>query len=110
MIATFWMCIAAVILAAVLDIAANVLVARSEGFSVKRYGFGALGLVFLAFTCLAFAVRGLDLSVAYAMWGALGVLGTSLMGWLFLGQRLRAPAWLGIALVAGGISLLHLGG
>ena len=31
----------------------------------------------------------MDLAVAYSMWGSLGILGTSLCGWLFLRQRLK---------------------
>lgn len=100
--------IGAVILAALLDVAANLLLARSNGFRNRKYGLAAIALVMLAFTCLAFAVRGLDLPVAYAMWGGFGIIGTSAIGWLVLGQHLNAQAWLGMALLIGGISLLHL--
>lgn len=100
--------LAAVILAAVLDVAANIMLARSEGFTRRLPAFGALALVALAFTCLAYATRGMDLAVAYAMWGGFGILGTSLGGWALLGQRLTASAWLGMLLLMGGIAALHL--
>jgi spermidine export protein MdtI len=103
-----WAFIGAVILAAVLDIAANLLLTKSRGFTVMRYSISALVLVGLAFTCLAFAVQGMDLAVAYAMWGAFGILGTSLGGWALFGQRLKGKAWVGIAMLIGGISILHL--
>lgn len=97
----------AVVVAAALDIVANLLLARSEGFRLRKWGFTALVMVGLAFTALTVAVRGMDLAVAYAMWGGFGILGTSIGGWLLFGQRLRPCAWFGILLLIGGISVLH---
>lgn len=97
----------AVLVAAALDIVANLLLARSDGFKKRLWGFAALGMVGLAFTALTVAVKGLDLAVAYAMWGGFGILGTSIGGWLLFGQRLRPCAWLGIALLVAGITALH---
>lgn len=97
----------AVAVAAALDIVANLLLARSKGFRLRKWGFTALVMVGLAFTSLTVAVRGMDLAVAYAMWGGFGILGTSIGGWLLFGQRLRPCAWLGIILLVGGISVLH---
>lgn len=65
-------------------------------------------LVGLAFYCLSLAVRQLDLSVAYALWGALGLLGTSLGGWLLLRQRLAPSAFAGMGLLVCGMVLLRL--
>lgn len=96
-----------VLCAAVLDVLANLLLARSEGFRRRLIGLLALLGVGLAFYCLSLAVRTLDLSVAYAMWGAFGILGTSLGGWLFFRQRLRPCAVAGLALLMLGMVLLH---
>ena len=104
-----WTFITAVILAAGLEIAANFLLSKSAGFSRLRFGFGALAMVGLAFTCLAYAVRGMDLAAAYALWGGFGILGTSIGGWALLGQRLRLSAWAGMALLIAGMGFLHLG-
>lgn len=98
-----------VLLAAGLDVVANLLLARSDGFRRRGLGAAALLAVGLAFVALSFAVRSMDLAVAYALWGGFGILGTSLGGWAFFGQRLRPCAWAGIALLLGGIALLHLG-
>lgn len=97
-----------VIIAAALDVSANLLLARSDGFRRKFYGVLALVLVGLAFVMLSFAVRGMDLAVAYAMWGGFGILGTSLGGWVLFGQRLKPCAWAGMALLVGGMTALHL--
>lgn len=97
-----------VIAAAALDVFANLLLAKSEGFHRKRYGFAALGMVGLAFFALSLAVREMDLAVAYAMWGGFGILGTSIGGWLIFGQRLKPCAWAGMVLLVGGITVLHM--
>lgn len=97
-----------VLCSACLDIIANILLAKSEGFTKKKIGFLALGLVGIAFWVLSIAVKEIDLSVAYALWGCFGILGTSLSGWAFLGQKMRPTAFLGIALLFCGILLLKL--
>lgn len=98
----------AVVVAAALDIVANMLVAKSDGFRLWKPGAAALVMVGLAFLALSLAVRTMDLSVAYAMWGGFGILGTSLGGWLLFGQKVRPTAWIGMVLLIGGIAALHL--
>ena len=96
-----------VVLAATLDVLANLLLAKSGGFRRRWLGFFSLALVGLAFYCLSLAVRHMDLAVAYAMWGALGILGTSLGGWLLFNQKIKLTGWLGICVLIGGITLMH---
>ncbi len=97
-----------VLLAAVLDVLANLVLAKSDGFRRRGLGVGALVLVGLAFFCLSLAVRDMDLAVAYALWGCFGILGTSLGGWVWLRQPLRPSAFAGIALLVTGMALLHM--
>ena len=98
-----------VLLAAVLDILANLLLARSHGFRRKLMGLAALTLAGGAFYALSLAVRHMDLAVAYALWGSFGILGTSLGGWIFFRQRLRPVAFLGIGVLITGMLLLRFG-
>lgn len=96
-----------VILAAVLDIMANLCVAASRGFRRVRYALLAYLLVGLAFYSLSLAVRSMDLAVAYAMWGGFGIIGTVLGGWLMFRQKPGPLAWLGMGLLLVGMFLLH---
>ena len=96
-----------IVLAAALDVAANMLLVRSNSFRRRGVGLLALALVGLAFYCLSLAVCHMDLAVAYAMWGGFGVLGTSLGGWILLRQKLRASAFVGIIMLVCGMALLH---
>ncbi len=88
-----------VVLAALIDIAANMALTRSNGFKRKFWGALAILLVLSAFTLLAQAVKEIDLAIAYASWGAIGILGTAIGGALLFKQRLKPIGWIGIAVV-----------
>jgi len=93
--------------AAVLDVIANLLLQKSDGFKNLRYGVPALMMVCLAFTLLAQATDFMDLTVAYVSWGALAILGTAMSARIFLGQILNRKSWLGIAMILVSIFLLR---
>ncbi len=95
-----------VLCSALIDIAANMMVAKSDGFRKPAWGFAAIVLVWIAFALLGQAVKTLDLATAYAMWGAIGVIGTALCGRVLFGNRLRRIGWAGIALVTGAVVVL----
>lgn len=75
-------------LAIMLEIAANVLLKFSDGFRRKCYGILSLAAVLAAFSALSQAVKGIDLSVAYALWGGFGIAATLAAGWALKPQRL----------------------
>lgn len=90
------------LLAVVLEIIANIFLKYSNGF--KRFWLGVLSILSVlgAFSALAQAVKGIDLSVAYALWGGLGVMATVAAGWILFGQKLNIRGWLGgLALIVG---------
>lgn len=96
-----------VILAALLDIFANLCVAASRGFKRIWFAVAAYILVGAAFYSLSLAVRTMDLAVAYAMWGVFGLIGTMLGGWIMFRQTPGPLAWAGMAAMMVGIILLH---
>lgn len=61
-------------------------------------GLGILSLVCVlgAFSALAMAVKGIELSVAYALWGAFGIIATIAAGWILFNQRLNYKGWGGL--------------
>lgn len=107
MLSPMVMALGAVLVAALLDVVANLMLARSHGFRDRWWGIGALLAVGLAFSSLTIAVRHLDLPVAYGLWGGFGILGTSLGGWLFFGQKMKPCAFAGVLLLIGGMVALH---
>lgn len=95
-------------LAIVLEVIANLLLKYSDGFRKRLLGVTSILCVLGAFTALSQAVRGIELSVAYAVWGGFGILATVAMGWALFGQRLVWRGWLGLAMLVLGMGLLKL--
>ena len=71
-----WIHAAWLAIAIVLEIIANVFLKFSDGFRRKIYGILSLAAVLGAFSALSQAVKGIDLSVAYALWGGFGIAAT----------------------------------
>ncbi|MCE9889844.1 multidrug/spermidine efflux SMR transporter subunit MdtI [Kluyvera intermedia] len=92
----------------VLEIVANIFLKFSDGFRRKLYGILSLVAVLAAFSALSQAVKGIDLSVAYAIWGGFGVAATLAAGWILFGQRLNYKGWIGVALLLVGMVLIKL--
>lgn len=96
------------LLAAILDIVANIFLKYSNGFKQIRFGILSILFVLIAFSCLAEAVKVIDLSVAYALWGGFGLIITTLAGWILFNQQLNWRGWLGIIGLIVGMTLLKL--
>jgi spermidine export protein MdtI len=93
-------------IAIVLEIAANVLMKFSHGFTYKRYAIAAIVCALAAFTALSFAVKGIELSVAYGVWGGVGLVATAVIGITVFNEHLRRSGWLGLALIMLGVGLM----
>jgi len=94
------------LLAIVLEIAANILLKHSDGFRRPAYGVLSLLAVLAAFSALAQAVKGIELSVAYALWGGFGIVATAAAGWILFGQRLNRKGLIGLALLLAGMIII----
>lgn len=95
-------------LAVVLEVGGCYLLKLSDGMRHRLAGLAGILLVAGAFAALAQAIRGMDLSVAYAVWGGAGLVITALIGMLVFGQRIRPGGWAGIGLVLAGVVSLKL--
>lgn len=89
-----------------LDVAANVCLKKSGGFRQKGWGAAAVALIILAFIALSQAVKTMELSIAYAIWGAMGLLLTTGLDVAFFGVKLKGAAIAGIACMVTGIVLI----
>ncbi|XGI80471.1 multidrug/spermidine efflux SMR transporter subunit MdtI [Enterobacter hormaechei] len=95
-------------LAIVLEIVANVFLKYSDGFKRVTYGIFSLIAVLAAFVALSKAVKGIDLSVAYALWGGIGLIATAALGWVLFKQIINCKGWLGVLLIISGMILIKL--
>lgn len=91
-----------------LDVAANYFLKVSDGFKHKLPGFFAICLVAAAFLCLGQSVKTLELSVAYATWGAGGIVGTLLIDRYFFDEKIGHRSMLGVPLLIAGIAILQM--
>ena len=94
--------------AIVLEIIANVFLKFSDDFRRKAYGLLSIAAVLGAFSALSRAVKGIDLSVAYALWGGFGIAATLAAGWIMFGQRLNNKGWIGLVLLLAGMIMIKL--
>jgi spermidine export protein MdtI len=93
-------------IAIALEIAANVLMKFSEGFRKKLPAVTAILCALAAFTALSYAIEGIQLSVAYGIWGGVGLIATAIFGITLFGERLRVSGWLGLLLIMAGVVML----
>ena len=102
-----WMFLAAAI---VLEVAGTISMKLSHGFlqalpSVLLFLFyGA------SFTCLNFALRTIEVSVAYAIWSAVGLILVAAIGILVLREGGGALKLASIVLIVVGVAGLYAGG
>ncbi|WP_026943461.1 DMT family transporter [Helicobacter rodentium] len=97
-----------VVISAVLDVIANLFLKKSNAFTHKGYTIGCILMVWAAFSVLIFALEDMPLSVAYSTWGAVGIVGTSIGGYVFFKERLGIVGYIGMAMVVCAVVLLNL--
>ena len=61
-----------------------------------------------AFYCLSITLRTIPVGVAYAIWSGIGIVLISLIALVLFGQRLDAPALIGMALIVAGVVVINL--
>ena len=98
-----------IIFAGILDVIANLCLKKSQGFTNRFWGFGAIAIVLIAFYLLFLALGYVELAVAYAMWGAVGILGTIIGGRIFFNERFNYLGYIGVVLVVCAVALLKFG-
>lgn len=95
------------ILAIGLEVGATTLLKLSDGFSKPFFGFVSLVLYGFCFYFLAIAFKYIPVGIAYAIWGALGMVCILGIGML-LGQKPDFPAILGICLIIIGTFIINM--
>jgi len=96
--------------AIVLEICGTTSLKLSDGFS--RIGpTGAVVVCYLAsFALLSLALRGIELSIAYAVWSGVGTALVAAIGIVWFGETAGPWKLLSLALIVLGVGGLHLSG
>lgn len=91
----------------VAEVIATSALKASDGFSklwpsvIVVIGYG------IAFHFLALTLKTIPVGVAYAIWAGAGVTIVAIVGWLLFGQKLDAPAIIGMAMIVGGVVIMQ---
>jgi small multidrug resistance pump len=80
----------------------------SEGFSKALPSIVVLVGYGIAFYCLSMTLNTIPVGVAYAIWSSVGIVLITLVGWMVFGQKLDAPALIGIALIIAGVVTMNV--
>ena len=102
-----WLFLAAAIL---LEVAGTLSMKLSHGFAQLLPSVLLFLFYGASFTCLNFALRSIDVSVAYAIWSGLGLILIAAIGILVLRESAGAIKIGSIALIVLGVVGLYSGG
>lgn len=96
------------LLAIVSETIATSTLKSSEGFSrLWPSVITVVGYV-VAFYFLSLTLRTIPVGIAYAIWSGVGVVLITLVGWFIFGQKLDAPALIGMGLIVCGVLVMNL--
>ncbi|MBP0598231.1 QacE family quaternary ammonium compound efflux SMR transporter [Herbaspirillum sp. LeCh32-8] len=95
-------------IAIVSEVIATSALRASDGFSrlwpsvIVVAGYG------LAFFFLSVTLKSIPVGIAYAIWSGLGIVLISAVAWIAFGQKLDAPAIIGMGLIMAGVVVLNV--
>ena len=70
-----------------------------SALAILLYGVALVGI--------SHTFRRMPMGIVYAIWSGLGIVLVAGIGWMVFGQRLDAPARLGIALIIAGVVIVN---
>lgn len=100
-----WIYLAIAILA---EVVATSFLKTASGFTRLWPTLLVLAGYGVAFWFLSLTLERIPVGVGYAIWSGTGVTLIAVIGWLVYGQRLDAPAIVGMALIVAGVVVLNL--
>lgn len=95
-------------LAIISEVIGSTFLVKSEGFSKIFPSIMVVVLFSVAFYLLSQVIKTIPLGIAYAIWGGVGIVLTSIIGYVVFKQALDIPALIGIALIVSGVAVINL--
>jgi small multidrug resistance pump len=81
---------------------------QSEGFTRLGPSLVTAIAYAIAFYCLSLTLKSIPTGVAYAIWSGVGIVLIAAAAWVFSGQKLDAPAMIGMGLIIAGILVMNV--
>lgn len=100
-----WVFLGVAILA---EVVATSALKASDGFSRAVPSIIVVAGYVCAFYFLSLTLRTIPVGIAYAIWSGLGIVLVSLIGLFVFGQRLDAPALIGMGLIVAGVLVMNV--
>ncbi len=95
-------------LAIVCEVIATSFLAKSDGFTrLAPTGIAIVGYV-ISFYLLSLTLRVVPTGVAYAIWSGVGIVLVSAVAYFWHGQKLDAPALIGMGMIIAGVLVINL--
>lgn len=95
-------------LAILCETAATTTLKKTEEFTRLLPSVLFVALMGLSFYLLSWAIKGIPIGIAYAIWSAVGIVLISLSSWLVYHQKLDLPSMVGIAFIIAGVAIIQL--
>ena len=90
------------------EILATSLLKMSNGFERLLIGGLSLCCYGVSFYLFSQLLRSMPIGLAYAVWSGVGIVAISLIGWLFMGQKLDMAAVAGMLMIVCGVVVINL--
>uniref|UniRef100_UPI0040288132 DMT family transporter n=1 Tax=Candidatus Scatousia sp. TaxID=3085663 RepID=UPI0040288132 len=96
------------ILAIILEIFGTSMMKLSNGLTVLLPTVAMFAGYILCFVCLSLALKTIDMSVAYAIWSAVGIILIAIVGIIFFHENFTITKLTGILLIVIGVITVKL--
>lgn len=90
------------------EVVATSFMKESDGFTRLVPSLVTVSGYCVAFYFLSLTLREVPTGIAYAIWSGVGIVLIATVAWLFQGQRLDAPAVIGMGLIIAGVVVMNL--
>ena len=97
-------------LAIVLELCGTTCMKLSDGFSHKFFAAATLTFYGFCFYFFALSLKSVQLNIAYATWGGLGVVLAAVVAKIFFHESISTPGLIGIILIVVGVVLCNFFG
>ncbi len=97
-------------LAIVLELCGTTCMKLSNGFDHKIFAASTLTFYGLCFYFFALSLKSVQLNIAYATWGGLGVVLAAAVAKIFFHESISTPGFIGIILIVIGVVLCNFFG
>ena len=97
-------------LAIVLEFFGTTCMKLSDGFSQKFFAAATLTFYSFCFYFFALSLKSVQLNIAYATWGGLGIVLAAAVAKIFFHESISTPGLIGIILIVVGVVLCNFFG